>query len=107
NEDSKIILSRDDWVTHFNGVEPHTAIYIDKSTLKRTFKTESTFQPKVYSVRDITEQNKPAEAYYLFVSWYGDEKAELIYIQKYYRIVETRVIDHHGYFFKLYKLEQL
>ncbi len=107
NENSKIILSRDDWVTHFNGVEPHTAIYIDKNTLKRTFKTENTFQPEVFSVREITKQNRPAEAYYLFMSWYGDEEAELAYIQKYYKIMETRVIDHRGYFFKLYELKRL
>lgn len=110
NEESKIILSDlndNGWMAHFNGSEPHTYINIDKTSLKRTFKKENAFYPTAYPVWSINLQNIPAEPYYVFMSWFGNESAELEHLQNFYTITETGTINHHGYFFKLYKLKEL
>jgi hypothetical protein len=109
NDNSNIILSDVNdggWMAHFNGAYPHTTIYINKSNLTRTFKKENAFQPKTYTVWEINQDHKPVNAYYIEM-WYGNGPDELKHLQQYYSITEIRKIDHHGYYFKLYKLEQL
>jgi len=110
SDSTNIILSDlndNGWIAHFNGVSPFTNIYIDKVTLKRTFKKTNTFQPKVYDIWEINQDNRPADAYYLFMSWHGNVTAELKYLSNYYKISEKRVIDSNGYCFRIYKLRNL
>lgn len=105
NKNTAIIVSNI-WDAHFNGDGLYSIINIDKSSLKRTFKRENSFQPEVYSIRNLNNGNKPAEAYYLQL-WFGDKKAELEYLQKHYQIIRTDKIDHKGYSLNLYYLKQL
>lgn len=103
--DTKIILSEVDWFTHFNGAGPYTSVYIDGNTLKRTFKTEQAFQPETFGVWDINDRNKPERAYYVYMFWVGDKEAELAHLGKFYSVMETKVVDWHGYYFEIYSLQ--
>jgi len=104
-EDTKIILSEVDWFTHFNGAGQYTSVYIDRDTLKRTFKTENAFQPETFCVWDINEKNKPESAYYVYMFWVGDKDTELNYLKKYYEIKQTKIVEHHGYYFEIYSMK--
>jgi hypothetical protein len=105
NKNSVIIVG-DLWAAHINGDRTWSVINIDETDLQRTFKKANTFQPKTYLVWDINEKNKPKEAYYIYM-WFGDQEAELEYLQKHYKIIDTKKIEHNRYSFSLYKLEQL
>lgn len=104
-EDTKIILSEVDWFTHFNGAGPYTSVYIDRTTLKRTLKKDNAFQPETFCVWDINESNKPANAYYIYMFWVGDKELELNHLLRYYRIMETKIVEYHGYYFEIYGLK--
>ena len=106
---STLILSDDNWVSHINGARlpgfgQVSTIGIDRDSLKRTFKTANTMQPQILYLWHVNQNNKPAEAYYVHM-WFGDEQTDLAHLQKYYQLSEARVIEHRGYYFKVYKLQ--
>jgi hypothetical protein len=84
--------------------------YIDSKTLRKTMRSNNSFQYNLLPLEQLSKANVPAEAFYVYRPWNyvtPDEIRELEIIKQYYQIVWSKEIDYQGYALNVHKLERI
>jgi hypothetical protein len=82
-------------------------VYVDATTLDRTVRWKNSFRYNVLNIYDLTADNAPLEAYYLYMPWlsvFSNEEAELAQVRTLYTVSAPTTIDIQGYFLRYYRL---